>query len=66
MTSRMVLFLAPVVLWLIWLLLPLARGRRIRRLRFTMSLSLLTLLYFLAVAGTGIFWVAAQELPVFD
>jgi hypothetical protein len=49
MASRMTLFLTPIVLWLIWLLLPLARGRRIRRARVSISLSLLTLLYFLAV-----------------
>ena len=32
----------------------------------TIGLSVVTLLYFLGVVATGIFWVAAQELPVFD
>lgn len=66
MTARLILFLAPLGLWLLWLLLPLIRGRKVARARLTVGLSLLVLVYFLTVVGTGIFWVAAQELPVFD
>jgi SagB-type dehydrogenase family enzyme len=66
MNSKLILYLSPVAVWLLWLLWPTVRGRRIGRPRLTVGLSLLVLVYFLAVVGTGIFWVAAQELPVFD
>jgi SagB-type dehydrogenase family enzyme len=66
MTTKFIVLLSPLGLWLLWLLLPLARGRVIPRSRLTIGLSLLVLVYFLAVAGTGIFWVAVQELPIFD
>jgi SagB-type dehydrogenase family enzyme len=65
-TARFALFLMPFLLFCLgWLLLTLA-GRRPTKFGFKVSFSLLLLLYFLAVVGTGIFWVAAQELPVFD
>jgi SagB-type dehydrogenase family enzyme len=41
-------------------------GRVRSRRSVTVPLSLTLLLYFLLVVGTGIFWVAAQDLPVFD
>lgn len=63
---RIVLFLLPAALFLVWLTAAAATGRKPTRFTVNVALSLLLLLYFAAVAGTGIFWVAAQELPVFD
>ena len=41
-------------------------GRKLTRRFVNVSTSLLLLLYFIATAGFGIFWVAKQELPAFD
>lgn len=62
---------------LAWVLIPLAayaaalavlawRGRTPARLALNVHTSLLLLAYLLATAGLGIFWVANQQLPVFD
>jgi hypothetical protein len=58
--------LLPVALYVLWLLVGLVLGRRPSRFSLKTSLSLLLLFYFLAVTGTGIFWVATQHLPPFD
>ena len=63
---RLAIFLTPILLYLAWLLARVLMRRKPSRFDVNVGLSLLVLLYFLAVAGTGIFWVAAQELPVFD
>lgn len=65
-TYRILLFLLPLILYFAWLLVRVLSGRRPSRFEVSTGLSILLLLYFLAVVGTGIFWVAAQELPVFD
>jgi SagB-type dehydrogenase family enzyme len=60
-----------------WVLLPLSlygaglviawlRGRAPTRMGLNVHLSLLLMAYLLATAGLGIFWVANQQLPVFD
>ena len=59
--TRTLFFILPILLYLLWLL-----GARPRRNTASVVLSLLLLGYFCAVAGTGIFWVAAQDLPAFD
>lgn len=62
---------------LAWVLIPLAayaailavlawRGRSPARIALNVQTSLLLLAYLLATAGLGIFWVANQQLPVFD
>jgi SagB-type dehydrogenase family enzyme len=62
---------------IIWVLLPLAlfalyvgvaalRGRMPSRLALNVQSSLLLMAYLLTTAGLGIFWVANQQLPVFD
>ena len=62
---------------LLWVLLPLLaaalllalqllRGRRPSRQAINIGASLLLLLYVAATAGLGLFWVAQQQLPVFD
>lgn len=65
-TDRIVLFLAPVALFLLWLILSRLFNKSPSRFSVNVVLSLLLLIYFIAVAATGIFWVAAQELPIFD
>jgi SagB-type dehydrogenase family enzyme len=61
---------------ILWVLLPLAlyavllalawRGKAPSRLAVNMHSSLLLMAYLLATAGLGLFWVANQQLPVFD
>lgn len=62
---------------LAWVLIPLAayvavlavlawRGRTPARIDLNVHTSLLLLAYLLTTAGLGIFWVANQQLPVFD
>lgn len=63
---KLILVPAPLILWLLWLVLRTALGRLPTRASVTIGLSIVTLVYFLLVVGTGIFWVARQELPVFD
>jgi len=52
--------LATVVVW------KALRGRPIRRHALNVIVAVCLLLYFAVTAGLGIFWVANQELPVFD
>lgn len=54
--------LAPAVL----LAVQMLRGRRPSRQALNVASSVLLLAYLLATAGLGIFWVANQQLPVFD
>lgn len=62
---------------ILWVVLPLAlyaayaaatafRRRIPIRQVFNAQTSLLLMLYLLATAGLGVFWVARQQLPVFD
>jgi SagB-type dehydrogenase family enzyme len=62
---------------ILWVLLPLSiyalviavlawRGRSPSRLALNVHTSLLLLAYLLATASLGVFWVANQQLPVFD
>ncbi|MBZ2207303.1 SagB family peptide dehydrogenase [Massilia soli] len=62
---------------LAWVLIPLAvyaailavlawRGRAPARMAINVHTSLLLMAYLLSTAGLGIFWVANQQLPVFD
>ena len=62
---------------LAWVLIPLAlyaailamlawRGRSPARMAINVHTSLLLMAYLLTTAGLGIFWVANQQLPVFD
>ncbi|MCP4218226.1 MAG: SagB/ThcOx family dehydrogenase, partial [bacterium] len=60
------LILLPAALLVVWFLLGLLRRKKPTRFALNNVLSLVLLAYFLAVTGTGIFWVAVQELPVFD
>ncbi len=57
---------APLLAIAAYLLLRKLIGRAESRHRTNVILSLVLLGYFLATAGLGIFWVARQQLPVFD
>lgn len=58
--------LAPLVLYGSCCAILAWRGRAPSRLALNVHLSLLLLAYLLCTAGLGIFWVANQQLPVFD
>jgi len=63
---KVALIAGPIVLFAAWLAARALGRRPPARIAITIGLSVVTLLYFLGVVATGIFWVAAQELPVFD
>ncbi|WBS03690.1 SagB family peptide dehydrogenase [Pseudoduganella sp. SL102] len=63
---RLAWVLLPLALYGAWLGVALACGRRPSRHALNVQLSVLLMLYLLATAGLGIFWVANQQLPVFD
>ncbi|GGX93021.1 SagB/ThcOx family dehydrogenase [Pseudoduganella dura] len=58
--------LLPLALYGAWLGAALVRGRKPSRHALNVHLSVLLMLYLLSTAGLGIFWVANQQLPVFD
>jgi SagB-type dehydrogenase family enzyme len=65
--SKLAWVLLPAVLYLGYLLVArLLNGTMPNRRQLNVQLSLLLMLYLLATAGLGIFWVANQQLPVFD
>jgi SagB-type dehydrogenase family enzyme len=55
--------LAAIAAWAGWRAL---RGRPVRRFALNAVVGVALLGYFAVTAGLGIFWVANQELPVFD
>jgi SagB-type dehydrogenase family enzyme len=56
----------PLLAALVWLALQWLRRRPPSRLALNIGASLLLLAYVGTTAGLGIFWVANQQLPVFD
>ena len=58
--------LAPLALYALIVAVLAWRGRAPGRLALNVHTSLLLLAYLLTTAGLGIFWVANQQLPVFD
>ena len=58
--------ISPLLLHALYLLWQLWRGKPITRFGLNLQLSLLLMLYLFVTAGLGIFWVANQQLPVFD
>jgi SagB-type dehydrogenase family enzyme len=56
----------PLMLYLCGLMVAWLRGRAPTRMGLNVHLSLLLMAYLLTTAGLGIFWVANQQLPVFD
>lgn len=57
---------APLLAALLVLAWQALRGRPPTRLALNVWASLLLLVYLLTTAGLGVFWVAQQQLPVFD
>ncbi|WP_157269387.1 hypothetical protein, partial [Azohydromonas aeria] len=55
--------LLPALAWLAW---RVGQGRAPPRRVLNAASSLLLLAYLAATAGLGLFWVARQQLPVFD
>ncbi len=66
MMPKVVWVLLPLALYGAWLGVAAARGRLPPRQSLNVQTSLLLVTYLLATAGLGIFWVANQQLPVFD
>lgn len=58
--------LAPLALYGLACVVLALRGRAPSRMALNIHISLLLLAYLLSTAGLGIFWVANQQLPVFD
>ena len=58
--------LGPLVLYGAVCVILTMRGRMPSRMALNVHFSLLLLAYLLGTAGLGIFWVANQQLPVFD
>lgn len=66
MLSKFTWVLGPLVLYGVLCVVLTVRGRAPSRMALNVHLSLLLLAYLLGTAGLGIFWVANQQLPVFD
>jgi SagB-type dehydrogenase family enzyme len=66
MVPKIAWVLAPLMLYCALLAIAAARGRLPSRQSFNIHVSLLLMAYLLTTAGLGIFWVANQQLPVFD
>ncbi|WLI89608.1 SagB/ThcOx family dehydrogenase [Massilia sp. R2A-15] len=66
MVPKIAWVLAPLIAYGALLALAAARGRLPSRQSFNVQTSLLLMAYLLTTAGLGIFWVANQQLPVFD
>lgn len=65
MTIHLLFWLLPVVFFF-WLFWRLFKKQTPSKHTLNILISLLLLIYFLITVGLGIFWVANQELPVFD
>lgn len=63
---KIVWVLLPLLLYALYLLVQLARQRAPGRFTLNVHTSLLLMFYLLGTSGLGIFWVANQQLPVFD
>lgn len=66
MLPKFVLVLGPLGLYGLVCLILALRGRMPSRMALNVHISLLLMAYLLGTAGLGIFWVANQQLPVFD
>ena len=66
MVPKIVLVLLPLAAYGAYIGVAAARGRLPARQSVNVQTSLLLMSYLLATASLGIFWVANQQLPVFD
>ena len=63
---KFVWVLGPLILYGLACAVLALRGRAPTRLALNVHISILLLAYLVCTAGLGIFWVANQQLPVFD
>lgn len=63
---KILLVLLPLACYALWLLVQVLRQRVPTRMALNVHTSLLLMLYLLGTSGLGVFWVASQQLPVFD
>lgn len=66
MLPKIAFSMAPLALYALAVAVLALRGRTPSRMALNVHISLLLLAYLLTTAGLGIFWVANQQLPVFD
>jgi SagB-type dehydrogenase family enzyme len=66
MVPKIAWVLLPLAVYGLYLGVAAARGRLPTRQAVNMQTSVLLATYLLSTAGLGIFWVANQQLPVFD
>ena len=66
MVPKIAWVLLPLAVYALYLGVAAARGRLPSRLALNVHTSLLLMTYLLTTASLGIFWVANQQLPVFD
>lgn len=66
MVPKILWVVLPLSLYALWLAVATWRGRAPPRLALNVHTSVLLLCYLLTTAGLGVFWVANQQLPVFD
>ena len=64
--SNAVWILSPLALLVAYLIVRRLAGRALSRHLTGVVLSLVLLVYFAITAGLGVFWVARQQLPVFE
>ncbi|AXK40168.1 SagB/ThcOx family dehydrogenase [Crenobacter cavernae] len=66
MVPKIVWVLLPLSLYALYVAVSTWRGRAPSRVALNVETSLLLIAYLLTTAGLGVFWVANQQLPVFD
>lgn len=66
MLPKIAWVLLPLSLYALYIALATWRGRAPSRLALNVQSSLLLIAYLLTTASLGVFWVANQQLPVFD
>ncbi|WP_338847192.1 SagB/ThcOx family dehydrogenase [Massilia sp. W12] len=66
MLTQILFAAAPLLLYAVWLGWRFVRGNPPPRFAINVQLSLWLMLYLMITAGLGLFWVANQQLPVFD
>ncbi len=66
MLPKIVWVLLPLLIYAVYVAVFVWRGRAPSRLALNVQTSLLLIAYLLTTASLGVFWVANQQLPVFD
>lgn len=66
MAPKFLWILLSLLLYAAYLAVALLRGRMPLRRAVNIHTSILLMVYLLGTAGLGLFWVANQQLPVFD